>query len=193
MESSSPVFLSMKGREKGRREPRPIVSHAFLNSTGRVMGRGVPWLRIVGIVRVDEKYASVNRSNTANFVERARPEENAILARTVESSGDSMSARLVSVNAEGSPEVGVGVEECSDARRDSNFVPRIIVSPIIADRSFVVSTIYSRSSVSICRLPECEFTAAGGRTRSTKRRTIRSGTFHATTVPEGNMKRSPCS
>ena len=35
--------------------------------------------------RVDVKYASRRISRTASFVERARPEENAILARTVSS------------------------------------------------------------------------------------------------------------
>jgi len=52
----------MKGREKGMREPRE---------------------RTVGIDRVESKYLFRFVSRTASLVERARPEEKAILARVV--------------------------------------------------------------------------------------------------------------
>ena len=51
----------------------------------------------------------------------------------------------------------------------------------------------SRSSFSSSKLPLWLFSAAGGRTLSTNLNAVRSGTFHAMTVPEGKMKRSPYS
>jgi len=53
----------------------------------RLNGSLVPRESRVGIVLVDSKYLPSIISNTASFVERARPDEKAILARVVSTRG----------------------------------------------------------------------------------------------------------
>lgn len=86
-------------------------------------------------------------SRTASLADRARPEEKAILARTVAVSGEGVgweSSKLVVVRLLSRESSVVGPFDDDDA-----FVPRMMVSPTMQLVSVVASSRYSRSSISI--------------------------------------------
>lgn len=150
MDKSSPVLRSMNDLEKRSGEPRD---------------------KMVGIERVLEKYEDKRSSRTASLVERARPEEKAILAKTVSISGE-----------------GGGFGEAAEAS-SKVFVPRMMVSPMISLVWCEESSTYARSSISI--RSKCGFSAEGRRRRWTSCSWRGSGTFQHTSDPEGNTKTSP--